>query len=103
MAAMPSRAARAKLSKAVKWCGSCRDIRDKLDLQHYHLILDLELAFFEAAQLQLIVVDLGGKTIDDLVEVPMLDLQFYNAAPDLFGIHQFRLLGEAIISRLGVL
>lgn len=58
----------------------------KLDLQQGDRILDLKLALFQATNLQLVETGLRYQHADNLVQIPVLDLQFYNSAFDRFDV-----------------
>src|SRR5690348_5565835 len=58
---------------------SRRDIRYQLPLQHEDLILQHELAFLQALQLELVVEGVQFQRFDGAVQVPMLEVELADA------------------------
>jgi hypothetical protein len=57
-----------------------RNIRGKLAFKHENLVFQLQLAFFQTLQLQLIHRKRFGQPGDDLIQVAMLDFQLIDPA-----------------------
>jgi hypothetical protein len=62
------------------------NVRDQLHLEQRNVVLELQLAFLQAAQLQLVGVTVADKHVDDGVEVAMFHVEFNNAALDLLDV-----------------
>src|SRR5690606_30572717 len=78
------------------------EIRNQLAFQPSDLILEHELAFFQASQLELVDVQLHLQTIDDVVQVAMLDPQLSQPceAPKSLSIDLvFRITHECVLYR----
>ena len=49
------------------------------------MVLQLQLAFFQAAQLQFFMTYIVNQGFDDRVEIPVFDLEFDDASLDIVG------------------
>src|SRR4051812_19427687 len=65
-----------------------RDVGDQLALQHEDLVLQHELAFLQALQLELVVEGVQFQRLDGAVQVPVLEVELADAPLDLFGTLQ---------------
>lgn len=60
------------------------DVGNQQTLDSGELILDLQFPFFQSLHLKLIERDGFGQPCDNIVEIPMLGLQFLQLAPEFF-------------------
>ena len=67
----------------VKTGGSRRNIGNELHAQQGHVILELQFALLETAQLKFIVMHVADQRVDDGIEVTVLDFEFDQAALDI--------------------
>lgn len=62
-------------------------VRNQLNLQLKDLILDLQFLLLQAPQLEFVMASQRGESVDHVIEIAMLDLQFDDAAMDRLFIH----------------
>jgi hypothetical protein len=65
---------------------SGRDIRHQLHFKQGYVILQLQLALFQAPQLELVVVAIEYQQLDHDIEIAMFDIELDQAQLDFLGI-----------------
>jgi hypothetical protein len=75
---------------AGKAMASGGNVGHQLHFQQSDVVLELQFAFFQAAQLQFVVPYVAHQQLDDGIQIAMLDFQLNNASLDIFdGRHGF--------------
>jgi hypothetical protein len=75
---------------------SGRYVGDQLHFQQGYVVFQLELAFFQTPQLQLLMPWIAYQDVDHGIQVAVFDFKLNNATTQFFGCHVFRYIAVEV-------